>query len=161
MNGKMHEASAAMGLTSLDALDTIVAANRHNHALFARELADIPGLTLARYDPADRPNYQYVVVEVDEADTGLTRDALHDVLRAENVLARRYFHPGVHRMEPYCTRFPDAGRHLPHTEALARRVLLLPTGPGVTEEDIVRMGALIRVAVEHASTVTARLAARA
>ena len=50
---------------------------------------------------AERTNYQYIVLEVDELETGLTRDELVQVLIAENVLARRYFYPGCHRMEPY------------------------------------------------------------
>ncbi len=40
---------------------------------------------------------------------------------AENVLARKYFWTGCHRMEPNKTLTPDAGRNLPHTEAVAAR----------------------------------------
>ena len=68
-----------------------------------------------------------MVVEVDES-AGLSRDELQRVLWAENVLARRYFFPGCHRMEPYRSLFPDAAERLPQTERLARRVLALPTG---------------------------------
>ena len=53
------------------------------------------------------------------------------VLWDENVLARRYFYPGCHRMEPYRSTWPDEGRWLPETERLAARVLQLPTGTAV------------------------------
>ena len=43
----------------------------------------------------------------------LSRDELQRVLWAENVLARRYFFPGCHRMEPYRSLFPDAARAPP------------------------------------------------
>ncbi len=39
------------------------------------------------------------------------------VLHAENVLARRYFYPGCHEMEPYRSYFPHAGLVLPETES--------------------------------------------
>jgi dTDP-4-amino-4,6-dideoxygalactose transaminase/glycosyltransferase involved in cell wall biosynthesis len=119
INAKMSELAAAMGLTSLDAMDDFVTVNRRNHEAYARQLDGLPGLSLVRYDAADRPNYQYVVLEVDEAAAGLSRDELLQVLHAERVLARRYFYPGVHRMEPYRTLQPDAGRALPATERLA------------------------------------------
>ena len=66
-------------------------------------------------------------------DAALTRDELVAVLHAENVMARRYFHPGVHRMEPYRSLFPDAHRTLPRTEEACREVLVLPTGPSLSE----------------------------
>src|SRR5262245_39741113 len=46
----------------------------------------------------------------------LTRDDLCALLWAENVLARRYFHPGCHRMAPYSSLDPDAAARLPVTE---------------------------------------------
>ena len=37
------------------------------------------------------------------------------VLHAENVLARRYFYPGCHRMEPYGSEEPGVCERLPVT----------------------------------------------
>lgn len=158
-NGKMGELSAAMGLTSLEAMDTFVAANRDNHAAYAAELADIPGISLLTYDAVERSNYQYVVLEVDDEATGLTRDELQRVLWAENVMARRYFYPGCHRMEPYRSFFPHAGLLLPETEALVRRVLTLPTGTAVDASIIARVCDILRAAVEDATRVRRALAA--
>ena len=76
----------------------LVAVNRRNYEAYRAGLAGIPGVALMPYDSAERGNYQYVVVEVDEATAGLTRDDLIKVLHAENVLARKYFWPGCHRM---------------------------------------------------------------
>lgn len=45
-NGKMTEMAAAMGLVNLDALDEFVAANRRNHAVYARRLNAIEGLSV-------------------------------------------------------------------------------------------------------------------
>jgi dTDP-4-amino-4,6-dideoxygalactose transaminase len=157
-NGKMPELSAAMGLTSLDAMDEFIAVNMENHAAYAEALADVPGVTLARYDERERSNYQYVVLEVEEEDTGLTRDELQRVLQAENVMARRYFYPGCHRMEPYRSYFPHAGLLLPETERLVRRVLTLPTGTAVDATIVRRVCDIIRLAIENAPQVRRRLA---
>lgn len=149
-NGKMVEACAAMGIVNLDGLDTILEANRRNYEAYAEGLADLRGLQLFRYDPAERNNYQYVVVEVGP-EAGGTRDDLVAALNAENVLARKYFWPGCHRMKPYREMFPWADAHLPNTSAVADRVMVLPTGPSVSLEDIADILQILRVVCGYRS----------
>jgi dTDP-4-amino-4,6-dideoxygalactose transaminase len=160
-NGKMTELSAALGLTNLESIEEFIGINRRNFELYDAELAKMPGLTLLRYDESEKPNYQYVVIEVEAAKAGLTRDQLLAVLHAENVLARKYFYPGAHRMEPYCSSFPNAGATLPETEATAERVLVLPTGTGVTSADIRKVCAIIRSSVYHGREISAAFASKA
>jgi len=150
-NAKMSEVCAAMGLTNLESLDEIVSTNFQNYQQYRRGLASIPGVSLMTYDDRERGNYQYVVVEVDDHLAVIRRDALMDVLWAENVLARRYFFPGVHRMEPYRTVYPKLS--LPETERLAARVLSLPTGTSVTPDDIEIACGIIALAVAHAAEI--------
>lgn len=146
-NGKMNEICAAMGLTNLESLDEFIRTNRTNFETYQECLRGIPGLSLLKYDDADSPNYQYVVLEIDAREFGLERDQLLAVLHAENVLARRYFYPGVHRMEPYRSR--PACPALPATELIVDRVLHLPTGTGVTHADIRMISEIIRSAAEQ------------
>jgi dTDP-4-amino-4,6-dideoxygalactose transaminase len=157
-NGKMTEVCAAMGLTSLESVEEFVETNRCNHRVYRRELKGIPGITLMDYDEGQRSNYQYIVLEVDEAEAGLARDELLDVLFAENVLARRYFYPGCHRMEPYGSYFPHAVSMLPETEKLCRRVMVLPNGTSVGEQTVEKICGIIRTAVSNAAAVKAKLA---
>jgi dTDP-4-amino-4,6-dideoxygalactose transaminase len=159
-NGKMNEASAAMGLTGLESMAEFIAANQRNYKQYHREMGAIPGIKLVSYDEAEKCNYQYIVLEVDDAAAGITRDQLQKVLWAENVLARRYFFPGCHRMEPYRSRYPDAGLLLPETERLARRVLCLPTGTSVTVGDVEAVCGIIKTVVEHSSEVHVRLSSQ-
>jgi dTDP-4-amino-4,6-dideoxygalactose transaminase len=156
-NGKMCEVSAAMGLTGLESFDTFVETNRRNHAAYREGLAGIPGVTLMSYDARERSNYQYVVTEIDESAAGVSRDVLVDLLWAENVLARRYFYPGIHRMEPYRSYFPHASLLLAETERLSQRVMILPTGTAVDAETIGRICSLIRFAVANAEALRKRL----
>jgi dTDP-4-amino-4,6-dideoxygalactose transaminase len=158
-NGKMNEMSGALGLTSLESMDDFIAVNRVNHAAYAEGLRGLPGVTLSRYDDAERSNYQYVVLELDERDAGISRDQMHRVLHAENVLARRYFHPGCHQMEPYRSYFPNARLLLPETERLTQRVLSLPTGTAVGRAEIDTICGIIRTATTRAADVRERLAA--
>ncbi len=152
-NGKMNEVSAAFGLVGLENLDQFVAVNRANYQVYRQGLAGVPGISLIAYEEGERNNYQYIVCEVDHASAGISRDALMEVLHAENVVARRYFYPGCHRMEPYRSYFAHAGLLLPHTEALTKRVLLLPTGTAVGPGEIEKICRIIKVAVEHAPEV--------
>jgi dTDP-4-amino-4,6-dideoxygalactose transaminase len=152
-NAKMHEFSAAMGLCSLEGLETFVAANRRNLEAYRRGLAGLPGLDVIRYDTREKNNSQYVIVEVDPAACPLDRDELVRVLTAENVVARRYFYPGCHRMEPYRTRYPWWDRSLPATNLLAARLMALPSGTAVSAADVDGICALIRLALEHAALV--------
>jgi len=157
-NGKMNEVSAAMGITGLESLDEFVAVNRCNYDCYRKELAGIPGVELMQYDGRERGNYQYVVAEIDAERTGISRDELVKVLHAENVLARRYFYPGCHRMEPYRSLFPNAGVLLPNTERVASRVLVLPTGTSVGENEVRMTSRIIRVAAGAGKDVKVKLA---
>lgn len=138
-NGKMSEISAAMGLTNLDSVPEFIAVNRSHWERYNALLARMPGLTVLSHDPRESWNFQYVVVEVDARITGLTRDLLVERLWSQGVLARRYFHPGAHRVEPYRGR----GVPLPVTERLCERVIVLPTGTDLTAEDVERVCSLI------------------
>lgn len=152
-NGKMTEVCAAMGLTGLESLDDFIAANRRNYAAYQDGLRDIPGLRLISFDENELNNYQYIIVEVDETVAGISRDDLVRVLQAENVLARRYFYPGCHEMEPYHSYFPHAGLLLPETERLTQRVMSLPTGTAVRPEEIAEVCAILNLAVQESQAL--------
>jgi dTDP-4-amino-4,6-dideoxygalactose transaminase len=158
-NGKMSEVAAAMGLTSLESRDRFIAANHRNFAAYGEALDGVPGISLMPYDDDDATTRQYVVIAVDD-DAGLCRNDLQDVLWAENVLARRYFYPGCHRLEPYRAEQEASGRTLPQTDRLAARVLTLPTGTGITPEDAVTIAGIIRGAVSHGPALRRALSAR-
>jgi dTDP-4-amino-4,6-dideoxygalactose transaminase len=156
-NGKMNEISAAMGLVNLDSRGDFVRINRRNRAAYADGLSDCPGIELLPSN-SETCNFQYVVAEVDEDVCPLKRDELIKVLHSENVLARRYFWPGCHRMEPYRSYFPHASLLLPRTEKVANRVLVLPTGSAVGVEDIRNVCSIIHRALIQADQIKAKLA---
>src|ERR1035437_5832062 len=158
-NGKMTEVAAAMGLTGLESLDEFIECNRRNYQQYKRELGGLPGVRLLAWNESERCNYQYIVIEVEEQLTEMGRDQLIQALHAENILARRYFYPGCHRMEPYRSFFPHAGLMLPATERVAQRLLVLPTGTTIGESEISGICAVIRLIAANGRALRQRLLA--
>lgn len=156
-NGKMSEVSAAMGLTSLESLEEFISVNHRNYRIYAAGLDGIPGVQLIQYDPWEKNNYQYVVIEVHEKEAGLSRDLLVKILHAENIRVRRYFYPGCHQMEPYRSYFPNAGLVLPETEKLTQRVLQLPTGTALDRTEVEKICQIIRLASANAAEIQEHL----
>ena len=153
----MNEASAAMGLNMFDVIDDLVTVNYKNYNKYKKELEGIKGITLIEYNEKEQCNYHYIVIEIDESQTLVTRDQLQNILIAENVLARRYFYPGCHRMEPYRSYFPHAGLLLPETEKIANKVLLLPNGTAVNSDQISDICQIIQFIIGNSKEVIIKL----
>ena len=156
-NGKMTEIAAAMGLTGMESLDAFLAATHQNYKMYHEYLSDTPGMVPVRYDENQKNNYQYIVYEVDQDIAGISRDTLLQILHAENIIARRYFYPGCHMMEPYRSLFPNAGLTLPHTEYVVQRAISLPTGTAVKSQDIFDICQIIRLAIAHSLEIKERI----
>jgi dTDP-4-amino-4,6-dideoxygalactose transaminase len=146
-----------MGLTNLESLHDFIRVNLRHYGRYHEELDGIKGVKLLSYDAREAHNYQYIVLEIDESETGISRDQLMKILHAENILARRYFYPGCHRMQPYRSYFPNAGLLLPETEKLTQRVLCLPTGTGVSEEQIGIVCQIVRSVLDHSVEISRRM----
>src|SRR5690606_17386783 len=93
INGKMSELQAALGrivLRHVQAERTRRAALR---LVYREALAGVPGFRLHAM-PADvTDSLQYLVLRVDSAQTGCSRDILHERLKRYNIVTRKYFHP--------------------------------------------------------------------
>lgn len=152
-NGKMNEVSAAFGLTNLESMQSFIDTNYRNYLQYAEELSGVEGLRLISYNADEKCNYQYVILEMENDKTGVTRDQLIEILHAENILARRYFYPGCHRMEPYRSYYPSAHFMLPITEQLASQVIALPTGTAVGSEQISAICEIVRWIVSNGAEV--------
>ena len=148
-NGKMSEVSAAMGLTNLESLHEYVLINKDRYQYYKKRFAPLPGFKLLSVYKEGQSNYHYVAFTVDAKEAGLSRDQILKLLHAENVIARRYFYPGCHNMVPYRALYPQAAETLPFTDNLCRRVLVMPTGPSVSEDDIDMIRDILAMALDH------------
>jgi len=148
-NGRFSEMQAAFTLLSLEDLPANCKANKLRQNLYVKLLQDVPGLHFICPHECEKNNFQYIVIEVDQS-FGMDRDELVKLLNSENILARRYFVPGMHRCLPYSAMFPFSVNTLPVTDALCRRVMQLPSGQMITESHIEQICELIRYVNKHA-----------
>jgi dTDP-4-amino-4,6-dideoxygalactose transaminase len=156
INGKMNEVSAAMGLTSLDCIEDFIKKNKENYAIYERELKKIKGIKLLKYDEKNTNNYQYIVILIDDKLTGIIRDYIHDILWMENVLVRRYFYPGCHKMEPYKSLYAKNISQLTITDKILSQILCLPTGSCIEEIDIIKICKIIKFIIENSQEINTK-----
>lgn len=135
-NAKLSEVAAAMGLSMFERIGEIAGYNLANYRRYTTHLSSIPGISIRSFEDSQQRNWQYVVVEVEAETFGCDRDELLANLHRNAVLARRYFHPGCHRLKAYAGVFDQTERTLPHTDAVAKKVLCLPTGTAISPQDV-------------------------
>ncbi|MFQ3244430.1 MAG: dTDP-4-amino-4,6-dideoxygalactose transaminase [Arenicella sp.] len=154
MNAKMPEICAAMGLTNLKSLQKFYNRNEKNYYAYREGLKNIPGVYLQEYNPITDKNFQYIVVDIDEKETGINRDDIVTILHVENVIARRYFYPGCHQSAPYQKKKLDKIHALPFTEDINQRVLLLPNGSDISELQVDNVCDLLHFIIINAADIT-------
>jgi dTDP-4-amino-4,6-dideoxygalactose transaminase len=157
-NGRMSEAQAAIALMSLEDFSANQKNNETLYGLYEARLGAIPGLHLVRPAGVSFSNFQYLVCMVDEREFGLPRDLLIELLKAENVVARRYFYPGVHRSIPYVQKLPSYLGRLPNTVALCASVIQFPIGALVSAEAVDRICNILLKAHEVAAEIRCQYA---
>jgi dTDP-4-amino-4,6-dideoxygalactose transaminase len=149
-NGKMTEVCAAMGITSLESISLLIKKNKANYFLYDKYLENIPGIELINYSETEKRNYQYIIIEVNEKILGVSRDILMKILHSENIIARRYFYPGCHNMEPYKSDIDYSSSSLVRTIKVSNRILSLPTGSEIDEIKIKKVCNIIKNVQIHA-----------
>lgn len=139
-NGRFSEFQAAFCLLSLEDFEKNCESNRQKLETYQKCLEGMPGLKIMPPARGEKNNCQYVVMEIDKEKFGLSSKELGKIIGAENIFARHYFLPGLHKSPPYRDEpQPD----LPNTDALCEKVIQLPSGAKVTIPDIERICQLI------------------
>jgi len=157
-NAKMSELSAALGLINLGSFEDSRSRSKEVFQTYKGRLEQRGDIDLVTYDEGQENNYQYVVVTLG-ADLQMSRDAVVDVLHAENILARRYFYPGCHLMEPYASERRSSDANLPVTRELAERVIVLPGSAAMNVEQADGVCDLLEFVLDNANGINARLTA--
>jgi dTDP-4-amino-4,6-dideoxygalactose transaminase len=128
INGKMSEFNAALGMLQLQHIDQALARRQQIDALYRERLQGIAGLRCLADAGEKRSNYAYFPILVDD-EYPLSRDALFQKFRDENIYVRRYFYPLISEFPMY-RGLPSAHRdNLPVATAAANQILCLPYLP--------------------------------
>jgi dTDP-4-amino-4,6-dideoxygalactose transaminase len=127
----MSEIHAAMGLCNIDKYEEIVSHNMIIYKHYRDKLHGVEGVSIIHYPEDEKNNFHYIIIEIDERKLGCSRDEIHSRMKANGIIARRYFFPGCHKSEPYKSLYPDV--NLPNTDILCKRVLILPGGSAIDE----------------------------
>ncbi|SAK99826.1 aminotransferase [Caballeronia fortuita] len=137
INGKMSEVNAAFGMLQLQHIDRALERRKEIDRLYRTLLADVKGVRCLNPEE-DSTNRSYFPILV-EPDYPISRDALYQHLRDENIHARRYFYPLVSDFPMY-RGLPSANAsNLPNAKAAASKVLCLPIYPDLADDDVHRI----------------------
>lgn len=143
INSKMDEIRAAYGLCNLKHIDSAIAARKEVAQKYRAVLTDVTGISMFNERDDVTYNYSYFPIFVNEKEYGISRDALYEKMKEQNVLGRRYFYPLISDFAIY-RGLPSASKeNLPVATRMANEVICLPMHAGLTEDDIERVLTLI------------------
>jgi dTDP-4-amino-4,6-dideoxygalactose transaminase len=140
-NAKMNEFQAAMGLCTLRHIDDDIDDRKRVVETYQRLLADCPAVRFLASQQGVRSNYAYLPAFFASK---AMRDQVYEALKAQDIYARKYFYPLVTDFECYQGRPGFDPALTPVAARLADTVLTLPLYPGLPEEDIQRICAIVR-----------------
>ncbi len=127
-NARMTDLQAALGLCQLEVLDEVLAERRRLAERYTAALGGVPGLTTPRTPDGVRRTWQSYAVRI-EPGAAVGRDELMARLLQDGIATRRGV-MAIHLEASYA----GEGGELPHTEAAARELLLLPLFPGLGDD---------------------------
>ena len=143
INGKMDEMRSAYGLLNLKQVDAAIEARQKVANQYRKALRNVKGIRFFDDMPGVRHNYSYFPIFIDESQYGMSRDALYEKLKANNIYGRRYFYPLITAFDPY-KDYPSAQpENLPVATKVANQVLCLPMHHALSEEDVERIANII------------------
>lgn len=136
INAKLNEVQAAYGLLQLKYVDGFIARRKEITDLYRLLLKDIPGLRFMDDMPGVIHGYSYFPILIDEAIYGMSRDALYDKLKVNNILSRRYFYPLISSFEPYRELPSAAVENLKFADVASSKILCLPIYVELSNDDV-------------------------
>jgi dTDP-4-amino-4,6-dideoxygalactose transaminase len=142
VNARMSEINAAMALHGLAGLDARIEQRNKIRSRYERKLRDVGGIRFQEVSEGGRSTFKDFSVIVDEKEFGHSRDWLVELLHRENIGARKYFSPPVHRQKLYSAMWD--GRTLPVTDLVSDGVVSLPIYSSLTDESVDKVCEVIR-----------------
>lgn len=136
-NGKMSEFQAAMGICNLRHLEGEIAKRGAAVKHYRERLSGVNGIRLCPAQEDVTPNYAYFPVVFDGYK--LNRDEIFEKLKAENIIARKYFYPLTNGFACYRDLERAGEEKTPVAKYTSDRVLTLPLFADLTAEEVDRI----------------------
>lgn len=143
INSKMDEVRSAYGLLNLKQVDAAIEARQKVANAYRKALRNVNGIRFFDDMPGVKHNYSYFPIFINEAEYGMSRDALYEKMKAQGIFSRRYFYPLISTFEPYREYPTAAAENLPIATKVADQVLCLPMHHALSDEDITRIISII------------------
>lgn len=140
-NYRLTNLQAALGVAQIQRMDQIVARKRWMGAAYTERLTGIAGLQLPVEEPWARQVYWMYGLVLDES-TGLDAASFARRLHDGGVETRPFF-LGMHQQPVFQQMGLFRGEHYPVAERLARQGLYLPSGLGLTEQQLEEVCAVV------------------
>lgn len=143
INGKMSEINAAFGMLQLKGVGSAIAQRKVVDQAYREQLEGIQGIDIPTISDNYISNYSYFPILL-RPEFPISRDALHQLLKDEDIYARRYFYPLISDFPMYRSMPSARPDNLPVASMIAQQVLCLPIYPDLSRESVERIVAVIR-----------------
>lgn len=137
-NAKMSEIQAAWVITALEGVGPQMNFYKAIYEIYEWFLRDVPEIRLR--NSQNDTSFKNILVEVAD-ETGIGAQQLVHFLNKEGAQARQYYYPPLHNKE---TSYMTVKQDLETTEAVAPRLLLLPSGSRISVDHIARITRMMR-----------------
>ena len=136
INAKIDEIRSAYGLLSLKYIDESIKKRQQITNYYRNSLKNTEGLSFFEDIVGIGYNYSYFPIFVDEEKYGMSRDALYDKLKENNIFGRRYFYPLISEFSTYKELNSVRAENLLVANKMANEVICLPLYPHLSNNDL-------------------------
>ena len=136
-NAKMNEFQAAMGICNLRNIKQEIQKRKKVVEYYRKRLSNIKGIKLCKEQKNVKYNYGYFPVVFDNYK--YTRDEIFEKLKAQNIIARKYFYPLTSDFECYKNLSIVKKYKTPVAKYMSDRILTLPLYADLSLRDVDRI----------------------
>lgn len=140
-NAKMNEFCAAMGICNLRCVNEEIAKRKTIVERYRKHLFGINGIKLNPIQDGVKSNYAYFPIVIDEQIFGRSRNEIFEILKENDIIARKYFFPLANLFDCYKGMYLD--NPTPVALHISKRVLTLPLYAELPLSDIDRICEII------------------
>ena len=130
----MNEFQAIMGLCNLEHLENEILKRKKVVERYHEKLNNVAGIKIMNEVNGVDSNYAYFPVLIDEEVFGVNRDFICEVLKNNNIFARKYFYPLTSTFDCYKGKFEV--NETPVALKISKNILTLPLYADLSMEEV-------------------------